>query len=663
MDTSPSARMEELCRALNQHNIAYHQHSNPTISDAEYDLLYRELLDLEQANPEYVLNYSPTRRIGGPVLSEFQSVRHERPMLSLDNAMNEAELTEFDARVRKLLPGEEIEYSIEYKFDGVAVSLQYENGVLVLAATRGDGETGEDVTDNIRTVRTVPLALQAGLATESVEVRGEVLFSKADFERLNADRLTANEAIFANPRNAASGSLRQLDSKITAKRPLTFYAYSLEQAVGASGLSHQGALGKLQQWGFEISPLLRTANDSAELCNIYQEAEAQRDVLPFEVDGIVVKVQAMDQRERLGLKQRSPRWAIAGKFKAVEQFTILESIELQVGRTGAVTPVAHLRPVEVGGVTVSRATLHNADEIERKGILIGDTVVVRRQGDVIPAVVGPVVAARTGNERPFIFPTHCPVCDGALVRDAGEAVSRCINKSCPAKTQQRIAHFVSRKAADIDGLGSKILDRLLAEGLIKDSADLYSLDFAAVAGLSGMGELSADNLKAAIDKSRTLDCDRFLFALGIRHVGERTAKSLARAFGSVEVLRAATHEQLLGVDDIGPETAEAIVDFFANPEEAEMLRRLLESVSVQKLELVSDTSLLGKTFVLTGTLERFSRDEATAAIEAKAGKVSSSVSKKTSYVVAGSDAGSKLEKAQALGVPVLSEQEFIHLIE
>ena len=671
------ARVDELVSSLNEHAYRYYVLSQPTISDAEYDELFRELQRLERAHPECVRSDSPTQRVGGKPLEGFATVRHRIPMLSLDNAMNEEELRSFDDQVRRFLAKEgieqsDIEYTVEFKFDGVAVALTYENGLLIQAATRGDGTTGEDVTSNVRTIKAIPLKLREESEPQGTcEIRGEVLFRKREFEALNAERVARGEESFANPRNAASGSLRQLDPQETAKRPLWFFAYGLgvvesehRKLVDINARPLNDAMKTIETFGFSISPGFRVVRGVSQLVSAYQAAEAERDSLPFEVDGIVIKVNDTRLQKVLGFRQRSPRWAIAAKFKPVEAVTVLEDIIIQVGRTGALTPVAVLKPVRVGGVIVSRATLHNQDEIERKGVLIGDSVVVRRQGDVIPAVVAPVTAARTGNERAFKFPTRCPECESSVERVPGEAVIRCPNAKCPAKLHNRILHFATRDAMDIEGLGDKMVALLVEHNVVRDLPSLYFLRVEDLQKLPRMGELSSRNLVDGIEQSKTRPLDRFIFALGIRHVGSKTAAVLARHCKNIESFMKLTEQELLTVDEIGPETAHSIASFLSDENEQELVRALRER-GVRPAEITIDqkkaATLSGKTFVLTGTFASMSRKEAEEKIVEYGGKVSSSVSKKTSFVVAGESPGSKLDNARALGVAILSEDELLKM--
>ena len=665
------SRIEQLIAALSDHSHKYYVLSQPIVSDAEYDRLMRELEQLEAKFPKFVRPDSPTQRVGSAPIGNFDSVTHRVAMLSLNNAMGPEELRDFDQQVRRALDKRlkdsgDLAYTVEYKFDGVAASLTYEDGVFVQAATRGDGYSGEDVTANVRTIKSVPLRLRIKHPEPLLQVRGEVIFLKGDFERFNAERLKLGEESFANPRNAASGSLRQLDARITAKRPLSFFAYGIADSELQNRLGSQSAIVKyLATLGFKTSPLFEVANNADQLIAIYQSALARRFELPFEVDGIVIKVDSIALQDSLGFRQRSPRWAIAGKFAAIEENTKLLDIVLQVGRTGAITPVAHLEPVQVGGVIVQRATLHNQDEIERKDIRIGDTVVVRRQGDVIPAVASVVMAARDGSQRVFKFPSKCPECGAMLEQPEGEVVIRCPNRRCPAKSSQRIIHYGSRRAADIEGLGEKNVELLIEHGLIGDIPDLYKLTEDQLAKLPRFGEISAKNLVAAIENSRSIPLERFLFGLGIRHVGERTAALIAQHCGTIEAVMKLGQEQLLEINEIGPEIAQSFVDFLGDHDQLRMLNELL-ALGVRPQPAGKKPglggALEGKSFVLTGALDGMSRDEARGLIEAQGGVVSSAVSKRTSYVIVGADAGSKLDKARALGVPLLNESEFLALL-
>ncbi|MEY4668203.1 MAG: ligase, NAD-dependent [Pseudomonadota bacterium] len=666
-------KMDALVDELHEHSHRYYVLSQPTISDAEYDEKFRELEKLEREYPDLVRPDSPTMRVGAQPLEGFPTVQHKIPMLSLNNAMNEQELIDFDEQVRRFLSkdghdGGEIEYTIEFKFDGVAVSLSYENGLLVQGATRGDGTTGEDVTSNVKTIKSIPLRLRGAKAQKgSVEIRGEVLFRKKEFEALNLERQERGEETFANPRNAASGSLRQLDPQETARRPLYFFAYGIARVEGNGEFSHatlQNSMEEVESLGFSISPGYKTVKGVQGLLEEYRKAEEGRESLPFEVDGIVIKVNRIGLQEQLGFRQRSPRWAIAAKFKPVEAVTTLEDIIIQVGRTGALTPVAVLKPVPVGGVVVSRATLHNQDEIERKGLLIGDKVVVRRQGDVIPAVVAALTASRMGNERQFKFPTKCPECATPVERIGDEAVTRCPNPSCPAKTHNRILHYASRDAMDIEGLGDKMVALLLEHHVVRELPDIYRLTIEQLQELPRMGELSSSNLVEAIAASTKRPLSRFIFALGIRHVGTKTGAVIARQCRTVENFLGLTEEDLLAMEEIGPETARSVAQFLSDPRERRIVERLMERGVHPAAEAapVRGGVFEGKTLVLTGTLATLSRKEAEELVVKNGGKVSSSVSKKTSFVVAGEAAGSKLDAAKKLGVPVITEDAFREMV-
>jgi DNA ligase (NAD+) len=655
-------RIEELVLTLNDAIEKYYEHSNPIMSDAQYDELYRELEVLESQYPLFVRNDSPTKKVGSAVSREFRSVTHRVPMLSLNNAMDETEIRGFDEQVKRYLEKNldrnvpVIEYTVEHKFDGVAVSLRYEKGNFVLGLTRGDGETGEDITQNLKTIQTVPKKLVGSNIPEVLEVRGETLFLIDDFKALNRTREKDNEEKFANPRNAASGSLRQLDSSITAKRPLSFFAYGVGEVKGAiNETTHFETIKDLIRLGFQSSPVLQVLTGIDEVVKVFQKVAEERKTLPFEIDGLVIKVNSKELRDVLGFRQRSPRWAIAAKFPAIEEYTVLNDIQIQVGRTGALTPVAILEPVQVGGVVVSRATLHNEDEIKRKDILIGDTVIVRRQGDVIPAVVGVVKDKRTGAEKEYIFPKECPQCHTPTIRPEGDAVRRCPNELCPSQIAGRIIHFASRRAADIEGLGEKNVELLLNERKIQKLSDLFRLKEDDLVNLPRMGELSSKNLVSAIEASRKISLDKFIFALGIRQVGEKTARLIAEQVETLEGFLKISLEELLGIHEIGSETAQSVVSFLSVQSEVEDIRAMI-SLGVSPLPVAKRSgSFTGKTFVLTGTLPTLSRDEASALIEGAGGKVSSSVSKKTSYLVAGEDAGSKLKKAEELGLEILDE--------
>lgn len=673
MSASPEYERIVVLRAeLEAHNRRYYVEDAPIISDAQYDALMRELETLEQAHPQWSSPDSPTQRVGSAPATSFASVRHALPMLSLGNAFDAEEIHAFDKRVSDTLmaagllaEGAQVEYTGEYKFDGAAISLRYEQGRLVQAATRGDGQVGEDVTHNVRTMRSIPLVL-ASDCPDVLEVRGEVLMYRADFEALNAAQQARREKIFVNPRNAAAGSLRQLDPRITAQRPLRFMAYGWGEWQGAPVPETQAAvLDALRKMGLPVNTDRRVVHGAQGLLDFYAKAEAKRNQLPFEIDGVVFKVNALSAQQVLGFVARAPRFAIAHKFAAQEEMTQLLDIEVQVGRTGAITPVARLKPVFVGGVTVTNATLHNEDEIKRKDVRIGDTVIVRRAGDVIPEVVGAVADLRGPDTSEFVMPTRCPVCDSAIVRLEGEAISRCTGGLyCSAQRKQSLLHAAGRKALDIEGLGERLVEQLVDSGRITSLADLFTLRVEELLSYERMGRKSAENLIAALEKARRPNLGRLLFALGIRHVGETTARDLARRFGVIEAVMSADEEALLTVPDVGPAVADSVSRFFAEPHNREIVSKLLAAGVEPQTEAAPQggQALAGKTFVLTGTLPTLSRDEATRRILAVGGKVSGSVSGKTAYVVAGEEAGSKLVKAEQLGVAILDEAGLLALL-
>ncbi|HPE02507.1 MAG TPA: NAD-dependent DNA ligase LigA [Burkholderiaceae bacterium] len=660
-----AARAAELRGAIARADHEYYVLAAPRLPDAEYDRLFAELTALEAAHPELRTPDSPTQRVGGAPRADLPKVRHAVPMLSIrtETDASPAGADAFDARIRReleLTPEDApVEYAAELKFDGLALNLRYEHGVLVQAATRGDGEVGEDVTPNVRTIRAIPLRLQLDPAPPVLEVRGEVFMRRADFERLNERQRAAGEKIYVNPRNAASGFLRQLDPGITAQRPLSFYAYGLGEVQGwALPASHSATLDALAAMGVAVSDHRAAVQGAAGLREFHARVAAERDALPFDIDGVVYKVNSFDRQRRLGFVSREPRWAVAHKYPAQEMLTTVQDIEVQVGRTGKLTPVARLAPVFVGGVTVSNATLHNEDFIAQLGLMIGDTVTVRRAGDVIPEIVGVLPERRPPEARAFVMPAHCPVCGSAAVRDEGEKDTRCTGGLyCPAQRKQALLHFAGRRALDIEGLGDKLVEQLVDAGLVHTPADLFRLNADTLAGLERMGQKSAENLVAALARARSTQLARFVYALGIRHVGEATARDLARHFGSLEALIAADVQGLLEVRDVGPVVAESIAAFFAEPHNREVIAAL-RAEGVHWSEARTERAagpLAGMTLVLTGTLPSLSRDEASALIEAAGGKVSGSVSKKTNFVVAGAEAGSKLEKARSLGVTVIDE--------
>ena len=666
MSATAHARAKGLREIIEHHNHRYYVLDDPEIPDVEYDHLLRELQDLETHFPDLITPSSPTQRVGARPLAKFSEARHELPMLSLDNAFSEAELRAFDQRLCEKLNVEQAEYVAEPKLDGLAVSLLYEEGELIRAATRGDGTTGEDITQNARTIDSIPLRLLGQDWPKRLEVRGEVFMPRAGFDELNARARKNGEKTFANPRNAAAGSLRQLDPQVTATRPLAIYCYSVGLASDALPSKHYASLLKLKDWGLRVSPLVKQVSGVEACLQYYQDIGKQRSALPYDIDGVVYKINRLDQQTALGFVSRAPRWAIAHKFPAEEALTVLTEVEFQVGRTGALTPVARLEPIEVGGVTVSNATLHNMDEVERKDIRIGDTVIVRRAGDVIPEVVSVVLAKRPESARKIKMPSHCPICESVVLRQEDEAAARCTGGLyCSAQRKEAIKHFVSRRALDIEGLGKKLVDQLVDNGLVEHVDDIYNLTLEQLAGLERMAEKSALNLLQALEKSKATTLARFVYALGIREVGEATARSLALHFGSLQAISAANEEALLEVQDIGPIVAAHLQAFFQEPHNREITESL-QKAGIHWEENLPDLTqalpLQGKTYVLTGTLPGIKRDEAKARLQALGAKVSSSVSKKTTAVIAGEKAGSKRSKAESLGVEILNEQALIALI-
>ena len=664
------ARAEQLRGELDHHNFRYYVLADPEVSDAEYDRLLRELTALEQQHPELVTADSPTQRVGAQPLPEFAAVVHRVPMLSLENAFTEEDLRAFDRRVRERLAATgEVAYAAEPKLDGLAVSLLFEKGRFVQGATRGDGSTGEEITQNLRTLRSVPLRLRGSGHPAILEVRGEVFMPIAGFERFNAEAQARGEKTFVNPRNAAAGSLRQLDPRLTAQRPLDIFFYGTGHVEGGRLPAHHSeVLAALRGWGLKTSPLSRVVSGVEGCLEYYRDVGGRRDSLPYQIDGVVYKVDDIATQQRLGFVSRAPRWAIAHKFPAEEETTVLRDVEFQVGRTGALTPVARLEPVFVGGATVSNATLHNMDEIERKDVRIGDTVVLRRAGDVIPEIVRVVLERRPADARRIRLPPKCPVCGSAVQRVAEQAVARCTGGLfCPAQRKEALRHFAGRRAMDIDGLGSKIVDQLVDAGLVETPADLYRLDAPRLAALERMGEKSAANLVAALTQSKRTTLPRFLFALGIPDVGEATARALAEHFGDLAPLLDAPAETVERVPDVGPVIAANVQRFFAEPHNREVIAALRAAgvtwPDVARRVADGDSPFAGRTSVLTGTLSTMTREQAQERILALGGKVSGSVSKKTDYVVAGADAGSKLAKAESLGVKVLSEKEFVDLLD
>ncbi|CAH8200657.1 NAD-dependent DNA ligase LigA [Vibrio aestuarianus] len=662
-------QLNQLRETLHYHSVRYYVEDSPEIPDAEYDRLMRELLELEAQHPELITLDSPSQRVGGKPLDGFEQVKHEIPMLSLDNAFDDDELDAFHKRIQDRLATTELDaFCCEPKLDGLAVSLLYENGVLIQAATRGDGTTGENITENVRTISAIPLKLQGEGWPTRLEVRGEVFMPKAGFERLNQQALKTGDKTFVNPRNAAAGSLRQLDSKITAKRPLNFYAYSVGVVEGAElALSHYQRFLQLKAWGLPMCPETRLVNSLDEVKSYYQSILTRREQLAYEIDGVVIKVDDIQAQQQLGFVARAPRWAIAYKFPAQEEITVLNDVEFQVGRTGAITPVAKLEPIFVGGVTVSNATLHNADEIERLGVKIGDSVTIRRAGDVIPQVVSVVLDRRPTSARDIIFPSHCPVCNSEIERVEGEAVARCTGGLvCQAQRKEALKHFVSRKALDVDGLGVKVIEQLVDKEMVKTPADLFRLKAGQLTILERMGPKSAQNIVNALEKSKLTTLARFLYSLGIREVGEATAANLALHFETLDNISQATFDELLEVQDVGVVVASHITSFFEQDKNKKVIEELMELgvqwPSVVKPSEDSVQPLLGKVVVLTGSLSQLSRSDAKAALQALGAKVTGSVSKNTDILFAGEAAGSKLAKAQELGIEIRTEQDLLSMM-
>ncbi len=660
--------IDNLRKKINYNNHRYYVLDDPEISDAEYDNLMRQLESLERDWPERITSDSPTQRVGATPLGEFKTVRHSLPMLSLSNAMDEEEVKEFDQRIKKLLgTTDNIEYVAEPKIDGVAVEIVYEHGELTVGSTRGDGNIGEGITQNLKTIRSIPMRLISSgrIVPELLEVRGEVYLGIRDFQELNRRRKEEEGPLFANPRNAAAGSLRQLDSAITAKRPLSIFCHGVGNIGGASFNTHWGVLSAFGQWGLKVIPNLAICNNIEDIIDYYREMTERRDGLGYEIDGIVLKVNSLRLQSTLGAVSRSPRWAVAYKFAPKQGTTRVTDIVVQVGRTGALTPVAILEPVRLGGVEVSRATLHNQDEIDNKDIRYGDTVVVRRAGDVIPEVVKVIETKRTGEEKRFTMPETCPVCGAEVFKPEGEAVHRCLGLSCPAKLKEAVKHFASKRAMDIDGLGDKLVAQLTDKGLVKDVADLYTLSKEDLVSLERMAEKSAQNLLGSIEKSKKTTMERFLYALGIRHVGEHISKILAGSFKNMRDLMDTNEDELIGIHEIGPEVADSMVRFFKENDNLRVIKRLEEAgVTYPETEAGErkGNSLTGMTFVFTGALSSFTRDEAKRRVGELGGKPTSSVSRKTTYVVIGKDPGSKVERARALDVRVITEDEFRELI-
>ncbi|NPA40611.1 MAG: NAD-dependent DNA ligase LigA [Thermodesulfobacteria bacterium] len=664
-------RVKKLREEIEYHNYRYYVLNSPVISDAEYDALMRELKELEEKYPELITPDSPTQRVGFKPAEAFKEVKHEEPMLSLDDAMNEEEVLEFDKRVKKFLnlPEEkEIEYTVEPKIDGLAVELVYENGVFTVGSTRGDGYTGEDVTNNLKTIPSIPLKLRrftddAPPIPPRIDVRGEVFMTKEEFKRLNEERILKGELPFANPRNAAAGSLRQLDPKVTAQRKLDIFCYGVGKVEGIRFKTQWEILQTLKKWGLKINPLARVVKNIKEAIEYHHYIESIRESLDYDIDGVVIKVNDLELWEKLGTKARSPRYAIAYKFQPTQATTQLVDVVFQVGRTGAITPVAVLKPVQIGGVTVERATLHNEDFIKNLDVRIGDWVLVQRAGDVIPQIVMPIKEKRTGKEKPIKFPTHCPICGTKLVKKEGEAIWRCPNPNCYASLVRKILHFASRNAMNIEGLGEKVARDLVSKGLVQNIADLFYLKTEDFMRLPGFAYKKAKNLFEAIQKSKKTTLARFLYALGIRHVGEAMAQLLAQKFKTLENLMKASTADLMSISGVGYEVAKSIVDFFKNEENQKLIKRMLEAgVTFIDEEKEEEKTLNGLTFVFTGTLKSMTRDQAKKLVLEKGGRVTNSVSKNVDYVVVGEKPGSKYQKAKALGLKIINEQEFLKLI-
>lgn len=662
-------RLQELRQILNEHAIRYYVEDAPTIPDAEYDRLMQELLEIEAQYPQWISEDSPSQRVGGAPLSSFEAVTHERPMLSLDNAFADSELDNFFRRIgERVAATQHTRFCCEPKLDGLAVSLLYVDGRLTQAATRGDGTTGENITENVRTIKSIPLKLSGTGWPSRIEVRGEVFMPKEGFERMNAQALKKGQKVFVNPRNAAAGSLRQLDSRITAKRPLAFYAYSVGVVEGAElSTSHYERFLQLKSWGLPVSPETQRVENAAQVKDYYQTIMARRANLPYEIDGVVIKVDDIALQEKLGFVARAPRWAIAYKFPAQEEMTRLNEVEFQVGRTGAITPVAKLEPIFVGGVTVSNATLHNADEIERLGVMVGDTVIVRRAGDVIPQIVSVVLERRPQEAQPIIFPSHCPVCQSDVERVEGEAVARCTGGLvCQAQRKEALKHFVSRKAMDVDGLGDKVIEQLVEREMVETPADLFKLRAGELTVLDRMGPKSAQNITQALINAKHTTLARFLYALGIREVGEATAMNLAQHFCTLEAISQASIEQLIEVQDVGVIVASHVHAFFSQEKNQRVVQELRDLgvtwPDIEPQDAAKPQPLAGKTVVLTGSLVQLSRNEAKAALQSLGAKVTGSVSKNTDMLFAGEAAGSKLVKAQELGIEIFSEQDLLDLL-
>jgi len=664
--SSDLKRIIDLRKTIEYHNRRYYQQDSPEISDAEYDRLMRELQDLENRYPEAFSPSSPSQRVGAAPLSKFAPFHHPSPMFSLANAFSEGEIIEFDQRLKRLAGVNDIGYIAEPKLDGLAVNLIYENGVFKQGATRGDGTTGEDVSQNLKTISSLPLFMKKTSEYQLpsfIEIRGEVYIEKDPFEKLNQRRTQDGEEPFANPRNAAAGSLRQLDSRITARRPLNIFLYGIGEAKGIDFSTHWEALQILDGWGFPVNRVIEKASNIEACIHYFERIAAQREKLPYEIDGVVLKVDDLSLQKILGNVSRNPRWALACKFPAAQAMTVVKDIIVGVGRMGTLTPVAIMEPVNVGGVMVSRATMHNEDEVLKKDVRVGDTVVIQRAGDVIPEIVRVVPEKRSSDTKQFKMPAHCPQCGSEVVRYEGEVAHRCVNISCPAQLKEHIRHFASRGAMDIEGLGEKVSAQLFDAKLIADPADLYFLTKEQLVDLDRQAEKSAQNLIEAIAGSKNPSLDKFIYTLGIRHVGERTAKLLANHYGSIKNLISTTQDELTAIHEIGPEIAASIVEFFHEQKNINVLNKFFKAgINPQKKEVQTSAPLQGKSFVFTGTMENMGRNEAQTIVENLGGTIHSSVTKKTTYVVAGSDPGSKLDKARSSGIQIISENEFLKLI-
>lgn len=658
-------KLTELKRLINEHNINYYIHDKPIISDSEYDELLRELIKIEEKFPELVTQDSPTQRVGASPLSSFNTIEHRIPMLSLANAMNNGEIKDFDKQIKKFLSTEdEIEYTCEPKLDGLAVELVYENGIFQYGSTRGNGVTGEDITQNLRSIKSIPLKILDNTPPKLLEIRGEVFINHNDFEKLNLSRLKNGEQPFANPRNCAAGSLRQLDSKISANRPLKINCYAFGVLDGVEFDSHSDFLNQLPKWGFPVNNLIKTGMGKEFLIQFKENIESLRENLKYDIDGVVFKVNSLKKQNELGNRSRSPRWAIAGKFKSRQATTVINNIIASVGRTGAVTPVAQLEPVKVGGVIVSNATLHNQDEIDRKDVRVGDTVIIQRAGDVIPEVVMVIFEKRKQKSIPYILPAHCPECKSEIIKSEGEVVARCQNFTCPAQIKGRLKHFVSKNCMDIDGFGEKLVEQLVDNNIISNISDIFQLEINDIKNLDRQGEKSAQNTIDSIDKSKTATLSRFIHGLGIRNVGEHASKILEKKFHNLENIISADLENLLEIHEVGEIMAKSITDFFSNQINIEMINNCIHhGLNFELGSKTNSNKFEGLSFVFTGSLIELKRSEAKKIVEENGGQVGASISKKTNFVVAGENAGSKLKKAKDQNIPIISEIEFIKLLK